>query len=114
MKAQKEKLKILRRFAADMKKALRAVKIQWQIVIEAYELKMSKRKEDRDRRKALAKKIKNKRYAPSEQNAVRFLLQKLEAINSRRRFNLPVRPVFAAGVVETVNFITPIFSALNA
>ena len=63
MKAQKEKLKILRRFAADMKKALRAVKIQWQIVIEAYELKMSKRKEDRDRRKALAKKIKNKRYA---------------------------------------------------
>lgn len=63
MKAQKEKLKILRRFVADMKKALRAVKIQWQIVIEAYELKMSKRKEDEVRRKALAKQIKNKRYA---------------------------------------------------
>ena len=58
--------------------------------------------------------IKIKRYAPSEQNSVRFLLPKLETINSQRRFNLPVRPVFAAGVVETVNFITPIFSALNA
>ena len=65
MRAQKEKRKILRGFLNDMKKALRAVKVKWQEIVEKYEEAKGKKAAEEASRQAAKKTAKNKKYADS-------------------------------------------------
>ncbi len=62
-KAQVRKRSILRRFISDLKRALRAIRVNWQMVIAKYEEAMEKRKTEAAARAAAKKVAESKRYA---------------------------------------------------
>lgn len=69
MKEQKKRRAVLRLFVSRMKRALRAVRVNWQEIIAGYERQKEEQKSAEDMQRAARKQAKEKRYAAQYKHA---------------------------------------------
>ena len=101
-KAQFRKRSILRGFISDMKRALRAIRVNWQEVIAKYE-ETQKRRETKAAARAAAKKVaENKRYADQYKHLTDkgdYVASKSEMIIANKLYSLGIHYEYEKEVV---------------
>lgn len=108
MKAQFKKRSLLRRFIGDLKRALRAIRVNWQEVILKYEQAQEKRQSEAAARAAAKKVAESKRYADQYKHLTdrgEYVASKSELMIANKLYSLGIHYEYEQEVViENVHF----------